>query len=72
MTIEEKREAIVTECLAALRQIIAETQQLSHAKQIALVAVKTASIIGKEGRIPSLEEQIGMLKREMAPKEPTR
>jgi vacuolar-type H+-ATPase subunit D/Vma8 len=65
MTVEEKREAIVVECLAALRQIIAETQELGHAKQIAYVAVKTASIIAHEDRIPPVHEQMSMLHKEI-------
>jgi len=65
MTLEEKREAILAELLACMRQIISEdTRNLNNAKWLAATALATSATIAHEGRIPTSEESIEWVKRQ--------
>jgi len=64
MTLEEKRGAIIAECLACLRHICEDTKNLNNAKWLAATALATVNTISHEGRIPSSEESIEWIKRQ--------
>ena len=65
MTLDEKREAILAELLACMRQIVSEdTKNLNNAKWLAATALATIQTISHEGRVPSKEESIEWIKRQ--------
>jgi len=64
MTRDEKREAIIAECLACLKHICEESKNLNDTKWLAATALATAQTIAIEGRVPSSEESIEWIKRQ--------
>ena len=64
MTLEDKRLAIIAECLACLRHICEEAKNLNNAKWLAATALATTSTIAAEGRVPSSDESIEWVKRQ--------
>jgi hypothetical protein len=63
MTTEEKRKLIISELLAAMHQVTV-SHNLNDAKWIAAVAMRNASVIATEGRVPSLQESMEWIKKQ--------
>jgi hypothetical protein len=65
MTVEEKRQAVLAECLACLRQIVLpETKSLNSAQWLAASCLAAIATISNEGRVPNTEERKEWIKRQ--------
>jgi hypothetical protein len=64
VTLEEKRIAIIAECLACLKHICENANNLNNAKWLDAAALATSNTISQEGRVPTSQESIEWIKRQ--------